>query len=294
MTSEPVVVTGTSETSTYHISWGAVFGGAVVALGLWILLHTLGLAVGLTAIDPDKPHSLRGVGIGTGIWSIIAPLIALFSGGLVASRTAGVIDRGTGALHGAVMWGLTTVGGVLLLAVAVTSVVTGAARLSQRVLGAAMPVAQGLKLDADDVLGPINDRLQQEGKAPVTSAQIEAATHDVVGNALRGAPVDREALVGAIASNTSLDRADAEQVAGRAQAQIAKAAVAARHGALQAAEMTGKVLWAVFFAVLLGLISAVAGGLVGVSRRQRAALVGPVAPEPLPPIERRVPVTTAP
>src|SRR3954453_4415337 len=115
MASEAVVVTGGGGTSTFHISWGAVFGGTFVALGVWILLHTLGLAAGLTAIDPDNARSLKGVGIGAGICSMIAPLIALFAGGFVGSRTAGVIDRGTGALHGAVMWGLTTVAGVLLV-----------------------------------------------------------------------------------------------------------------------------------------------------------------------------------
>lgn len=284
MASEPVAVTETGGTSTFHISWGAVFGGTFVALGVWILLHTLGMAAGLTAIDPQDPGSLRGAGIGTGIFSIIAPLIALFVGGFVGSRTAGIIDRGTGALHGAVIWGLTTVAGVLLVSMAVSSVIAGGARLGGRALGAGASAAQNMNVD--EALKPINERLQKEGKPPLTSAQIEAVTRDVVGTAARGGSLDREALIGAITRNTGVARADAEQIATRVQGQLGEV----QQGALQAAETTGKALWGVFFALLLGLISAVAGGLTGVSRRQRAAM----APLPIRPTERPVPVGTVP
>jgi hypothetical protein len=292
MASESVVVTESGRTSTFHISWGAIFGGTFVALGIWILLHALGLAAGLTALDPDNPGSLRGVGIGAGIWSIVAPLIALFAGGFVGARTAGVIDRWTGALHGAVLWGLTTVAGALLVGMAVTSVVAGAAKLGRHAVEAAAPAAEGLNVE--EVLAPINQRLQQEGNPPVTADQVEAATQDVLARSLRTGKIDREALVGAIAANTSLGRQDAERIADRVQAQVTQAIGKAKHGALKAAETTGKVLWGVFSALLLGLISSIAGGLVGVSRRQRAALAVPVVPEPLPPIERRIPVETVP
>ncbi len=97
-----------------RISWGAVFGGAVLSVGIWILLEVLGFAIGLSVAHPAR-GSLRGIGIGAGIWTLIAPLIALFIGGLVAGRLAGFIDRFGGALHGGVMWALTMIFGVLLL-----------------------------------------------------------------------------------------------------------------------------------------------------------------------------------
>src|SRR3569832_846812 len=56
-----------------RISWGSIFGGAFAALGLWLLLYAFGLAIGLTAVDPSNPGSVRGSGIFTGIWGALAP-----------------------------------------------------------------------------------------------------------------------------------------------------------------------------------------------------------------------------
>jgi hypothetical protein len=296
MARAPVVVD--EATSTFHISWGAVFGGTFVALGLWILLHALGLAAGLTAINPNDTSSLRGLGIGAGVWSIVAPLIALFLGGFVGARTAGVIDRGTGALHGAVLWGLTTVLGVVLVATTLGAVIGAGTRLGGMAMGAAgrtLPQVASV-VNADEVLGPINQKLRQQGAPPVTSEQVQTATRDVVNRAVREGKIDRETLVNALTANTSLDRADAEQVGARLESQFDRSLVDLRHGALQAAEASGKALWAIFFALLLGLISSVAGAVVGVSRRQRGAAVVPVTPVPTPtrPIERHVPIETTP
>src|SRR3954452_14780766 len=108
-----------------HISWGAIFGGMFASLGLWLLLYVFGLAVGLSRLDPGDPGTLKSSGIFTGIWGLIAPLIALFAGGLVAGRAAGVPSRGEGAVHGLVMWGLTTVAGVALVAMTLAAVMSG-------------------------------------------------------------------------------------------------------------------------------------------------------------------------
>jgi hypothetical protein len=92
-----------------------------VALGVWILLYALGLALGVSSVDLNNPGSARSAGIGTGIWSLIAPLVSLFVGGLVASRAAGVEDKMSGAMHGAVLWGLTTLVGVIVMGMALSS-----------------------------------------------------------------------------------------------------------------------------------------------------------------------------
>ncbi len=103
--------------------WSAVFAGAAVALALWVLLQILGMGVGLIAIDVDDAGTMHDVGLGTTIWTRAVPFIAMFIGGVVAGRLAGSVQRTIGALHGLVVWALTsfvgicaTVGVVTLLA----------------------------------------------------------------------------------------------------------------------------------------------------------------------------------
>src|SRR5688572_3021289 len=79
VTTKGVPLTGTElDESAAHprVSWGAIFAGTVVALGVWAMLYSLGLAVGLATLDPNDPSTLKSSGIFTGIWGMIAPLLA--------------------------------------------------------------------------------------------------------------------------------------------------------------------------------------------------------------------------
>jgi hypothetical protein len=201
-------------------------------------------------------------------------------------------------VHGAGLWGLTAVAGTLLVSMAIASAIGAGVQAGGAVLslgGRALP-SVAMNLDADDVLAPVNQKLRQQGMAPVTSPQLQAATKDVIDRAIREGRIDRATVAGAIAANTGLDRPEAALLAARIESQFNQSVGQLRHGALQAAEATGKALWAVFFALLLGLISSVAGAIVGVSRRQRESIEAPVIPTPTPvrPVERHVPVETSP
>jgi hypothetical protein len=270
-----------------RISWGAIFGGAVAALAIWLLLYTLGLALGLSTVDPENPGSVRSSGLFTGIWSVLTPLIALFVGGWVASQAAGVLDRKSGSIHGLVMWGVTLLLGAVLTFTALGSIIGGLASAGKTAVqagggalsdlaGQAGGAAQGFGLDADDALAPVNQRLQAEGKPPVTSSQVQAATRDVVQDAVRQGRIDRSLLVNSLSQNTALSPTDAEEVATRiemqwnqARARAGQLAERAQAGALRAADATGKAFWGVFAALLLGMIAAVGGALLGVQRRYR-------------------------
>lgn len=296
-----------------RVSWGSIFAGVVTALGLWILLYAFGLALGLSTMNPQDVGSAKSSGIFTGIWSLLSPLIALFVGGIVAGRCAGVQTRASGGIHGLVMWGLTTLVGLWLLGNLVSAVAGGlfsVGKSAAQATGAAVSagasqsgslgrVARSFGLDANDALRPVNERLRAEGKPEVTAAQLEAATKDVVRTAVRQGRLDREVLVGSIAEQTALSRADAEDVADRVEAQFnaaqGKAGQVAQQvqtGALQAADVTGKALWGVFGALFLGLISAILGGTLGVNKSQRISAEGVVVTTPpeggLPPPRREV------
>jgi hypothetical protein len=282
----------TVETATYprrrfregppiKLSWSAIFGGVVTALGIWALLYALGLALGLSAINPDNPESAKPSGIFAGLWSLLVPLVALFIGGAVASRSAGLIHRGGGAIHGLVMWGVTAVGGALLVGNLLGSALGGVAQLGSGALRGGMQMGQRMDfgLNADDAIAPINERLQAEGKPTVTAEQLENASRDVLRNAVREGKVDRESLVGSIANETSLSREDSEELATRVESQFDTAKQKFQTGALKAADATGKAFWGVFGALLFGMCSAILGGIFGVSRRQqREAELGGVGP----------------
>src|ERR1044072_6809654 len=68
-----------------RISWGGVWAGVLTVLGTLLFLTTLGLAVGVSAVDPTNTDAST-VGIGAAVWSAVSLLIALFIGGMAATR----------------------------------------------------------------------------------------------------------------------------------------------------------------------------------------------------------------
>ncbi|CAM4251423.1 hypothetical protein [Corallococcus exiguus] len=287
--------------SAYKLSWGAIFGGTFVALGVWILLYTLGLALGLSSVNPADASSAKSAGIFTGIWSVLVPLVALFVGGLVAARSAGIVDKAGGALHGAVLWGLTTLAGVIVMGMVLSSVLGAVFNVGKSAVSAGGSAAVGavtgggeaakaFGLDANDALAPVNQRLKQEGKPAITANQLEAATKDIVTEGVRQGRMDRELLVNNIAQNTNLSRQDAEGVADRVEQQVDQAKTKAselgqqaQQGALKVADRSGRVFWGIFAGLLLGLVAAVLGATLGVSRKQRIRAEGAVVVPPTTP-----------
>jgi hypothetical protein len=269
----PAVVTTTPPT----LSWGAIFAGAVAALGVGALLHSFGLALGLSAINPDNPATLRPSGIFTGIWGLVAALLALFVGGFVAARGAGVFTRAAGALHGLVMWGLTVIAGLWLVGNIASAVISGAAVFGRAaVQGAESRESSGLVdrfgITSADVVAPVNERLRASGRPEVTPQELERATRDVVQQAVREGRLDRQMLVQAIAQNTALTRAEASDIAGRMQAKFETATTKMQGTALEAADAAGKALWGVFGALFLGLVAAILGAIVGTPGARRPRL----------------------
>jgi hypothetical protein len=279
-----------------RLSWGAIFGGTVAALSLWVLLYSLGLALGLSTVEPDDPGSVRSSGIFTGVYGLIAPLIALFVGGLVVGRVSGVFEKGSDLIHGLLMWGMTTLLGTWLVITLLGSLVSGVASAGKAAVAAGGAAAGALSegvegasglsaavgVDAEDALTPINRRLRAEGKPAITAAQLQGTIRQAVQQSISQGRVDRNTLVQSIAQNTALNQRDAEELAGRLEtklnetrAQLSERAKSAgrtaQAGALRAADATGKAFWGVFGALLLGLAAAMVGARVGLNRGRRVA-----------------------
>lgn len=112
------------------LRWSAVFAGAAVGVALWVLLQLFGMGAGLSAADLDDYGSLRTAGIGATIASMLAPVIALFVGGIVAGRLATTFDQKVGAMHGLVTWSIASLVGFAAVALLVHSIGHGAASLA--------------------------------------------------------------------------------------------------------------------------------------------------------------------
>jgi hypothetical protein len=108
------------------LRWSAVFAGAATTIALWVLLQMVGMGIGLAAVNVDDSGSLHDVGIGSTLWTLIAPLIAMFVGGFVSGRLAGAWSRGIGAMHGFVTWAISSVLGLLVTIGIVTIIASGA------------------------------------------------------------------------------------------------------------------------------------------------------------------------
>src|SRR4051812_3791568 len=92
------------------LSWGAIFGGCFAALSLHLILLTLGVGLGLQAVNPlSDPNPGTDFSIGVGIAWSVAALIALWVGGWIAGRSVDAGERGTGGTHGFLVWSVATV-----------------------------------------------------------------------------------------------------------------------------------------------------------------------------------------
>jgi hypothetical protein len=282
-----------------RMSWSAVFAGSLIAIGAWFLLHLIGTGIGLAAVDPQDPGTLRGVGIGTGIWSVIAAILALFAGGFAAGRVSGVLTKTGAAIEGAVLWALTTLVALLAVMWVVSNVIGGAiglgataartvAETAPQIAGAADgDTLDALGLDADELLAPVNQRLQAEGLPPVTADELQDATQDAISTAIREGRVDRQVFVQSLSQNTDMSPAEAQQVAGQIEQRFDEQMEAigprleqAQVAALRAVEATGRAMIWMFFAFLLGLAAAVGGTLLGAWTEQRRAAREP-GPSPV-------------
>jgi hypothetical protein len=81
------------------ISWGAVFGGAVVGLALFTLLSSLWLALAFES-NTDVVRSNLAWFLGG------SALGCLFLGGIITGYLTGIRSPGSGILHGWSLWGL--------------------------------------------------------------------------------------------------------------------------------------------------------------------------------------------
>lgn len=178
-----VLNTDVSKASTpwyKRVSWGAIFAGSVVAIGIQITLSVLGLAIGLASINPFQDPNPGAIATGSIIWLVISGIIALFCGGWVTGRLSGDAVRLDRALNGLVVWGLTAIFSIYLTATSISAVLGGVFGT----LGSALSGAAGLVPSAAQMLG--------DGQSPLAGVQEQA--QELIQQAQEASPQERQAI----------------------------------------------------------------------------------------------------
>jgi hypothetical protein len=240
------------------ISWGGVFAGVLVAVGLLFLLGALGVAVGISAADPGQTQAST-LGAGAGIWTGLSLLVALFVGGMVATRTGAITDGTTGFVEGALVWVVSMLLVVYLASSGVSMIAGTASRLVGGATQAASSVMQGGGANLD-MSGSV-DQIIQRLNDPKTAQQIASATGMQQGE-VQGA-------LSSTAQRVQQNRNDPTKAAAEARAgmgelmQKAKSSGALEQKAEQVQPQASRAAWITFGALVLSLVAALIGAMIG-------------------------------
>jgi len=205
-----VVITSDSRVQR-RISWGAILAGVVIALVVQLVLGILGIGIGASTIDPlAEANPVSGIGVGAGIWFAVSLLLALFAGGYVAGRLAGVPRRQDGLLHGLLTWGLTTLLTFYLLTTTVGGLIGGTARVLGNGLSAAgsgiAAVAPTIAGAAGNAADAVSEQVQGTGDLDLSTLQQQ------VEGILNQVGVDTSAVSGTISETISTTQQLSETV----------------------------------------------------------------------------------
>lgn len=260
-------------TEGMKVSWGGVFAGVLVAMGVSMLLAALGVAIGVSAVDPGSTDP-SALGIGAAIWGGVQLLLALFIGGMVATRVGAIIDRTTGFFEGVLVWVVSLILMAYLASSGIASVASGAFTLLGGATQTFSAVVQGQGSSGNiDVSGTV-EQMAEELRSPELVNRVASITGLSV-NEVRDTLNDTATRVEANSANPT-------QAADEARRGVATLFDRARStGALaaQAEEIqpeAASTAWLTFVALLLSLAAAVTGAMLGRSRAADAVAAGPV------------------
>ena len=246
-----------------RVSWGGVWSGFLFGMGVLLLLSTLGLAIGVSAADigPQRDLNPSSLGIGAAVWSGASLLIALFVGGLVATRVGMVFDRTAGMIQGALVWVLAILGIIYLASSGISLVTSSAFSLLSGVTRQVGAAVTGTAELGDLASGDVNQILARL-RDPQTAKTIAAAT-GMSQQEVQSKLSSIQTRVEAAKDNPEQAAAEAKQGLQEFATQAAKRAESA---AAKAQPYASAATWTTLGAMVLSLIAAVVGASVGARR----------------------------
>jgi hypothetical protein len=258
-------------TEGMKVSWGGVFAGVLVAMGVSMLLASLGVAIGVSAVDAGSTEA-RTIGIGAAVWGGLQLLIALFVGGMVATRVGAIIDRTTGFFEGVLVWVVSFMLMAYLAGNGIASVASGAFNIlggATQTLGAAV---QGQGGAANIEVSGTVEEMAERLRSPELVNEVASITGLSVNET-------RDTL-NETATRVEADRGNPVQAAEEARRGVASLFDRARTTGALAAQVeeiqpeAASTAWLTFLALLLSLAAAVSGAMLGRSKAADAVAAG--------------------
>jgi hypothetical protein len=259
-------------TDGMRVSWGGVFAGVLVAMGVSMLLAALGLAIGVSAVDPGETDP-GTIGVGAAVWGGLQLLVALFIGGMVATRVGAIIDRTTGFFEGVLVWVVSLILMAYLAGSGIASVASGAFSLLGGATQTFSAVVQGQGGVANVDVGGTVDEMAEQLRSPELVNRVASVTGLSV-NEVRNTLNETATRVEASRNNPT----QAAEEASRGIASLFDRARTSGALAAQAEEIqpeAASAAWLTFVGLLLSLVAAVAGAMLGRSKAADAVAAAP-------------------
>jgi hypothetical protein len=213
------------------VEWGAVIAGAVTAAALSFVFLSFGTAIGLTTVSP-WPNS--GVSAKTAaslavFWTLAQQIGAFMIGGYIAGRMRARWAEANpdetefrDGLHGALVWAVGIVIGVLLLFAAAGAVARTGAQALASASTAATNNVDTIAYYADAMMRPAARPATGQGtQGAATSARVEPLSQEtraeigrIVARSVAAGSLsdsDRSYLASLVAQRTGVAQADAER-----------------------------------------------------------------------------------
>ncbi|HEU4457822.1 MAG TPA: hypothetical protein VFR90_01720 [Methylibium sp.] len=278
---DPAVIATTSTTTDrgLRVAWGGVWSGFLVAIGVVLLLSTLGLAVGITTaeVGPGEDNG-RSLGMGAAIWSGLTLLIALFIGGMVATRAGAIHDRATGLVEGALVWVLAVLA-LIYLAGTGLSMATGASFGALRGVTQTAASAAG-STDLSSIASGDPQQIVQRLDNPKTVQLVAAVTGK--------SQAEASSMVGEIRQQVEAAGDDPQRAAQAAREGVDRLSSAAAERVGRAAERAqpyaSATMWSTLAAMVVALLASIFGAMLGrrqVLRRLESVAVAPAGGVPV-------------
>lgn len=279
---DTVYYKGIQETHIKRISWPAIFAGTVIMLITLTLLSLLGVGIGLGSINPAKEiNPFEGIGTGSLIWWVISNLLAVFAGAFVAANLTNAPYKLTGIYHGILSWSLYALILFWLMTTAVGGIMTGAGGAITKGLsamggGVSEITAMAGQGDTDRIKEMIQDALVQDQPAGAAKKEFDidvmAVVQDVfvTNGTINTNDIQRADVEKSIARNSTLSKQDVTRATDVMLAKFQEAKQKwqeikpeVEQTAQKATDTASKAaIWG-FVALLLGVITAAAGGRMG-------------------------------